>query len=136
MPSRVRFVPRLIALGAALFALALPALAQKEACVHLKVGAGYVAKMRIVSGDFHTDWSGSFAINDTKCQSLDGVAIGNEFSVQVDAVAGKTVTCKPSLKRASGDASVTYEAWGTTLKPKCEMPGEAGAQAEKPKEKK
>jgi hypothetical protein len=107
------------------FGLAGTAAAQSNACVHLLVGAGYAAKMRISSGDYHTDWSGSFAIGSTKCQSLSGVPNGNKFSVEVSAILGETKTCKPSdiTRVSSSTSSVTFQAWGTTLNVKCEEPG-------------
>ena len=107
------------------------AAAQANACVSLLVGAGYAAKMRVVSGKFHTDWSGSFPIGQTKCQPLDGVGDGNKFSVEVSAVLGETKTCKPSdiVRVAASKSSVTMQAWGTTLSVKCEEPaGEANAE--------
>jgi hypothetical protein len=107
------------------------AAAQSSACVSLLVGAGYAAKMRVVSGKFHTDWSGSFPIGKTMCQSLSGVGDGNPFSVEVSAILGQTKTCKPEniTRVASSKSSVTFQAWGTTLSVKCEEPnGEANAE--------
>lgn len=100
------------------------AAAQSAACVHLLVGAGYAAKMRVVAGSFHTDWSDSFAIGQTKCQSLSGVGDGIAFSVEVSAILGKTKTCTPSdiTRVASSKSSVTFQAWGTTLDVKCQEP--------------
>ncbi|MGD9584873.1 MAG: hypothetical protein AB7V26_14545 [Lysobacterales bacterium] len=107
--------------------------AQANACVSLLVGAGYAAEMRIVSGSFHTDWSGSFAIGQTKCQSLSGVGDGQQFSVEVHAILGKTKTCTPAnvTRVASSTSNVVYQAWGTTLNVKCEEPSvEANAERE------
>lgn len=97
-------------------------LAATDACVSLLVGAGYAAKMRIKSGKFKTDWSGSFAIGKTKCQSLDGVPIGGEFTVEVSAILGETKNCTPSIVHSAGAGSITFQAWGTTLNVKCKMP--------------
>ncbi len=98
--------------------------AQANACVSLLVGAGYAAKMRIVSGSFHTDWSGSFPIGQTKCQSLSGVGDGQKFSVEIHAILGNTKTCTPSnvTRVASSTSNVVYQAWGTTLSVKCQEP--------------
>jgi hypothetical protein len=102
-----------------------PARAQSNACVHLLVGAGYAARMRVVAGSFHTDWSGSFPIGKTKCQSLEGIGDGIAFSVQVKAILGKTKTCEPSqIKRvAASPSSVTFGASGTTQDVHCREPG-------------
>ena len=105
-----------------IFAYPQQAYAAESGCVALLVKAGYAAKMRIVSGDFKTDWSGSFPIGKTVCQSLNGVPIGKDFTVQVKALAGKTRDCTPSVKHSEGPGSITFEAWGTTLAPKCQMP--------------
>ncbi len=101
-----------------------PASAQSAACVHLLVGAGYAAKMHVVSGTFHTDWSSSFPIGQTKCQPLDGVGDGQTFSVQVKADLGETQTCTPAniVRVAASKSSVTFQAWGTTLNVHCEEP--------------
>jgi hypothetical protein len=93
-----------------------------EACVSLLVGAGYAAEMRIKSGDFKTDWSSSFPIGKTKCQSLSGVPIGGTYTVEVKAILGKTKNCSPSIVHSEGQGSITFQAWGTTLSPKCQMP--------------
>jgi hypothetical protein len=115
----------LAAVVTAILLSSAPALAQSRACVQLLVGAGYAAEMRIVSDKFHTDWSSSFAIGSTVCQPLDGVGDGMKFSVEVKAILGKTVTCKPSdaVRVAASKSSVTFQAWGTTLNVKCEEPG-------------
>lgn len=93
-----------------------------EACVSLLVGAGYAAEMRIKSGDFKTDWSSSFPIGKTKCQSLSGVPIGGTYTVEIKAILGKTKNCSPSIVHSEGQGSITFQAWGTTLSPKCQMP--------------
>lgn len=124
MFSRTRSVLAALVLLAANLWPASQAAAQSAACVQLLVGAGYAAKMRVVSGKFHTDWSGSFAIGSTKCQSLNGVGDGQPFSVEVSAVLGETKTCKPAniVRVAGSQSSVTFLAWGTTLNVKCEEP--------------
>ena len=93
-----------------------------EACVSLLVGAGYAAEMRIKSGDFKTDWSSSFPIGKTKCQSLSGVPVGGTYTVEIKAILGKTKNCSPSIVHSEGQGSITFQAWGTTLSPKCQMP--------------
>jgi len=95
--------------------------AQSAACVFLKTGSGYAAKMRVKYGSTTTAWSGSFAINEFKCQSLADVVDGTEVVVQVDAIAGETKTCG-SFVLAKTSTSVTYLASGTTLGVKCSMP--------------
>lgn len=103
--------------------------AQQSACVSLLVGAGYAAWMRVVSGDYATDWSDSFPIGQTRCKSLAAIADGQPYTVQISAVLGSSkVPCQPAnLKRvASVPGSVTYQAWGTTLNVKCEMPSADG----------
>ncbi|KDM90449.1 hypothetical protein [Photobacterium galatheae] len=120
-------------LMAALCTLAVPltAHAAEQACVSLLVGAGYAAKMRIVSGSFSTDWTSSYPIGKTKCQSLSEVPIGNTYTVQVKAILGKTKDCTPSIKHSAGQGSITFQAWGTTLNVHCEMPtSDAAYQAE------
>ena len=107
------------------------AAAQANACVSLLVGAGYAAKMRVVSGSFHTDWSKTFAIGSTVCQPLAGVGNGNQFSVEVSAVLGKTKTCTPDnvTRVAASTSNIVYQAWGTTLSVKCQEPtAEANAE--------
>lgn len=101
-----------------------PAHAQSTACVSLLVGAGYAAWMRVVSGSYATSWSDSFPIGQTRCKSLKNIADGQEFTVQVSAVLGSSqVHCTPSLAHvASSTATVTFQAWGTTLSVKCQMP--------------
>jgi hypothetical protein len=125
MPTKSHLLSKLLVAALILPILAVPALAQKQACVHLLAGAWYAAQMRVVSGSFHTDWSGGFAIGQTVCQDLSGVAPGQEFSVEVYAIAGNTVKCTPALKRADWPGSVTFLSWGTTLSHPCEMPSSA-----------
>lgn len=120
---------------ASAFLIILPsarASAQSAACVHLLVGAGYAVKMRVISGTFHTDWSGSFAIGSTKCQPLDGVGDGQPFSVEVQAILGESKICTPRdiVRVAASKSSVTFQAWGTTLNVKCEEPS-VGDNAER-----
>ncbi len=109
--------------------VAQSAYAQKSACVYLEPGAGYAAWMRVVSGGYASDWSSSFPIGQTRCQSLEPIKDGQEFTVQVSAVLGSSkVPCSPSMKRvSSSEASVVYHAWGTTLSVKCQMPGVSNA---------
>lgn len=99
-------------------------MAQSAACVHLLVGAGYAAEMRIVYGNLHTDWSSSFAIGSTKCQSLSAVPDGSTFTVEVHALAGETKKCTPEnvVRSAASTSSVTFQAWGPTLGVKCQEP--------------
>lgn len=118
----------IVLVSAALFSTPMQAQAADSACVSLLVGAGYAAKMRIESGDFKTDWSKSFPIGKTVCQSLDGVPVGSPFTVQVQAVMGKTKACTPNITHSTGAGSITFQAWGTTLNVKCTMPTVATAK--------
>jgi hypothetical protein len=119
----------IVSLSASALFLIIPlqTYAAEDACVSLLVGAGYAAEMRIVSGDFKTDWSGSFPIGKTKCQSLDGVPVGKKFTVEVHAILGKTESCTPSITHSEGEGSITFQAWGTTLNVHCEMPSTTAA---------
>jgi len=132
----MRYVHRsllaLLAFSAGTLGFAGVAAAQANACVSLLVGAGYAAKMRVVSGSFHTDWSDTFAIGKTKCQPLAGVGNGKPFSVEVSAVLGKTKTCTPDnvIRVEASTSNVVYQAWGSTLSVKCEEPS-ATANAER-----
>lgn len=127
--NRFPFLSKLLLAGLALMILAIPAFAQKQACVHLLAGAWYAAQMRVVSGAFHTDWSGSFAIGQTVCQNLSGVGPGQQYTVEVYAIAGNTAKCEPSLPRVDWPGNVTYLSWGTTLSHPCVMPSSAGLDA-------
>lgn len=109
---------------------ATTAAAQQSACVSLLVGAGYAAWMRVVSGSYATDWSDSFPIGQTRCKSLSAIADGQPYTVQISAVLGSSkVPCQPAeMKRvASAPGSITYQAWGTTLSVKCQMPSSEAA---------
>jgi len=105
-----------------LFTIPTQTYAAEDACVSLLVGAGYAAHMRIKSGAFKTDWSKSFAIGQTRCQSLEGVPYGKKFTVEVHAILGKKKNCSPSIEHSKGSGSITFQAWGTTLNVKCKMP--------------
>lgn len=97
--------------------------AQNSACVNLLVGAGYAAKMNVYWSGGSTGWSGAFAIGQTKCQSLSGVPVGAQYTVEVYAILGKTVDCNPHpLTKVNGGPNAVFNAWGTTLNVHCEMP--------------
>ena len=107
-----------------LLALATPAAAQNEACVHLQVGSGYAATMQVNFEGAVIGPSDSFAIGQTQCESLAAVPDGVEFSVQVNALAGNSVVCTPSNipRSAALPVSITYNASGTTLNVHCDAP--------------
>jgi len=105
-----------------IYTIPMYAHADDKACVSLLVGAGYAAKMRIVSGSFKTDWSSSFPIGKTICKSLTGVPLSQSYTVEVQAIAGQTKSCTPSIKHSVGPESITFQAWGTTGNVQCKMP--------------
>ena len=107
-----------------IMAMASSVSAQQNACVHLKVGAGYAAKMRVCTGDTCKSWSGVFGIGKSKCQSLAGFPTGTIFTVQVHAQAGDTKTCSPSdvTRNANDKTNLVYLASGTTKKVHCNQP--------------
>ncbi len=103
--------------------MATAAQAQQKACVFLKVGAGYAAEMRVVSGSWRTDWSGSFPIGQTKCQDIANLKSGAEYTVEVKAIMGKITGCAPKVPyNPDFKGNITYFAWGTTLSPHCALP--------------
>ena len=105
-------------------AFAAPAAAQEQACVNLLVGGGYAAKMRINAGYYQTEWSSTFPIGQSMCQDLKGLAPGQPYSVEVWAMWGSQKICTPSHLKYDPNApnKTVYNAWGTTLDIKCEMP--------------
>ncbi|MEA5470869.1 hypothetical protein [Spirulina sp. 06S082] len=110
------------------FALAWPmqAHAYDKSCVSLLVGAGYAAEMRTeinISGNvLYTEWSGSFPIGKTECQDISFVPEGSTFVAQVHAILGETKPCNPTITQAGGVGSAVWQANGTTLNVKCNMP--------------
>lgn len=107
-----------------LLALAAPAGAQSEACVHLQVGSGYSAEMSVTFEGATIGPSATFDIGQTQCLSLSAVGDGVLFSVLVHADAGDTVTCNPSNipRSAALPVSITFNASGTTLNVHCDAP--------------
>jgi hypothetical protein len=127
--TRHRFIPVWVLLpvlaGALLFALAAPAAAQREACVHLQVGSSYGATMSIVAeGGGTVETSPPFTVPQTVCLPLDPVADGVGFSVVVAAESGETAVCTPSNipRAADSPVAVTYLASGTPLNVHCDAP--------------
>lgn len=120
---------KIVGVCAVLGLLAPAAWAQSNACVYNQPGGGYVAKMRIVSGAFKTDWSSGFPIGKSACQSLEQIPNGQAYKVEVHAVAGKTVTCEPTQTRSTSfTGNIVYHCGGTTfIHTWCQQPG-----AEKP----
>jgi|ERR1041385_570680 hypothetical protein len=115
------FIARIILFAAASILLSTSLWAQSAACVFLKYGAGYSAKMRVQYGQTTTTWSDTFTVNNYQCQSLASVTPGTKVIVQVHANAGNDQNCG-SFVLASTTASVTYLASGTTLNVNCSMP--------------
>jgi hypothetical protein len=116
-----------------LIALASPAAAQSEACVHLQVGSGYAATMSVVFGDATIGPSDTFDIGQTQCLSLADVPDGEAFSVLVHADLGDTETCTPANipRSAALPVAITFNASGTTLNVHCDAP--TGATLPEPK---
>lgn len=112
------------ALSAGFLVAAAPASAQSSVCVYLEVGAWYAAEMRVNIGDAKGDWTGSFAIGQHKCKSLDAVSDGQSYSVDVRALAGNTATCNPSnlTRDANFKLPLTFFASkGTTFSHSCDL---------------
>ena len=109
------------------FAWPMQAYAYDKSCVSLLVGAGYAARMRtqinLPGGTVYTEWTGSFPIGQTRCQDVGWVPPGASFVAEVNAVLGETKTCTPGITQAGGPGSAVWQAWGTTLNVRCEMPG-------------
>jgi len=105
-----------------LMIMASSVVAQEQACVFLKPGAGYAAEMRVTSAGWQTDWSGSFPIGSTKCQPLKNLAAGASYTVEVKAILGQTKPCTPHVPyNPTYTGNITYFASGTTLNVKCEQ---------------
>jgi len=126
--SRLNTSVVIIGLGLGV-SFAQPAAAQSAACVNLLVGAGYSAWMAVKFADGFT-WSSSFPIGQTRCITLpvNGMVDGAPYEVVVSAALGSSkVPCTPApgTYSSSNTNSVVYNAWGTTLSVKCEMPGAA-----------
>ena len=117
----------LAACGAGLCLLsAQPSFSQSSACVNLLAGAGYSAWMAVHFGDSYY-WSSSFPIGQSRCVALpvSGMVNGAPYTVVVSAALGSSkVACTPSPSSYSSNDtnSVTYNAWGTSLNVKCQMP--------------
>ncbi|AOY78545.1 hypothetical protein BJP36_00255 [Moorena producens JHB] len=108
------------------FALATPpALAQAKSCVSLLDGAGYAAKMAVVSQEGDSDGTGSFPIGQTQCINLDDSSVqnGQVLNRSIHALAGESKTCEPQF--VAGDTrnanGFVYQAWGKTLHVKCQQ---------------
>jgi len=87
--------------GALLLALAAPAAAQSEVCVHLQVGSSFTATMEAIAVDGTTIGpSGSFAAGHTQCLKLDSIGDSVAFTVSVQAISGGARTATPRASRA------------------------------------
>jgi hypothetical protein len=119
-----------------LIALASPAAAQSEACVHLQVGSGYAATMSVIFGDATIGPSDTFDVGQTQCLSLADVPDGEDFSVVVNAILGDSETCSPAnIPRAAAlPVAITFNASGTTLNVHRDAP--TGATIPEPKPRK
>jgi hypothetical protein len=109
-------------------ALSPAAFGQQQACVSLLVGAGYAAQMQVCqgtpggTGNLCGDWTGTFPIGQTQCLPLT-MAVGQQFFVNMHAWWGNTIVCSPApTTRSDFSGNITYQAWGTTLGPSCQMP--------------
>ena len=119
-PIRIGLFAAIVILG-----LDASASAQTKACVYLEPGAGYAAKMRVKWGtNSQTDWSGKFAIGKYGCVDLSSIATGTPYTVEVQALAGRTKSCTPTNEvKVDGNFNIVYNAWGTTGNVKCKMLG-------------
>jgi hypothetical protein len=104
------------------------AAAQQQACVALKAGSGYAARMRVTTGGTSTGWTSSFPVGQERCINLTTITAlrpGDPFSVEVQAVAGRTVTCAPANVPYNPNmpANLVYIATGTTQNVHCKQPG-------------
>ena len=96
--------------------------AEDHACVNIKFGAGFTAKMRVKSASYTSDWSGKFNVSETHCQSVENIPVGEEYHVDVKATAGHEETCSPKVIRNGNPGSFGWRTWGTTLSVKCKAP--------------
>ena len=105
----------------ALTLIASEAMAQQQACVFIKVGAGFSGKMRVVSGSWTSPWSSDMPIGQQRCQPLANLAPGAPYSVEFKADLGKSKICSPeNLPYNPKDpGTANFFAWGTTLNVKC-----------------
>ena len=130
-----RFVSTITIVIFCAVALAPAMVAQTQACVSLLVGAGYAAQMQVCQGtpgglNLCQSWTGTFPIGQTRCQPL-VMAVGQSFYVNNHAWWGDTVVCSPAPQtRSDFSGSVTFQAWGTTLSPKCQMPASDAPDAQ------
>src|SRR5208282_1744949 len=108
--------------------MAQPCFAQQAACVNLLWGSGYAAWMGVRLGDSYYWSSGAaYPVGEYRCVRLPvpGMVDGAPYSVVVSAALGRSkVPCSPEPARyhSNDSNSVSYNAWGTTLDVKCQMP--------------
>jgi hypothetical protein len=115
-------------------ALAAPAAAQSEACVHLQTGSGYQAVINVTFGNQRevSDLANPLTAGATQCLSLAAVPDGVDFSVQVITLGGLPigppfgpgVVCTPSnIPRAAAlPVAITFNASGTVKSLHCTAP--------------
>ena len=117
-----KFILALPLMATSIFYISTSVHAEDYACVNIKVGAGFTAKMRVTSASYTSDWSGKYNIGQFRCQNVDNIPIGEKYEVEIKATAGKQKTCTPSVIRNGNLGSLGWRTWGTTLSPKCEAP--------------
>ncbi|ACB94436.1 hypothetical protein Bind_0786 [Beijerinckia indica subsp. indica ATCC 9039] len=99
------------------------AAAQSAACVNMQTGAGYIAKMRINSPHYVSEWSQDFIVGEHKCQTLAPIPNGAPFIVEVTSTGADIKTCAPPLKRLrKNETPITFLASGITGDVDCRLP--------------
>ena len=94
--------------------------AEDKACVYLESGAGYAAKIRLMHNGEADSWSDSFPIGQSKCVSLQGIPVGDKYTIQLGAVASWTTQdCTPTRTRAKELGTMNYSATGTLFSFSC-----------------
>ena len=123
--SSLRVGKRMRLVGAGVFALlAQPCLAQSAACVHIKVGSGFAARMGILLNGRPVTTSAKFNIGQTQCAKLPvaGMTDGTEYKVYFSAVFGSQyVNCtpEPSPYQSKKESKLTYQATGAVRTVHC-----------------
>jgi len=118
-----------------LIALAAPAAAQSEACIHIQTGSGYSAGIQVTFGNQSesTDpLTNPITPGATQCLPLAAVPDGVEFNVAVVLLGSLPIgppfrlpfVCTPSNipRSAALPVAITFNASGTVKDPHCTAP--------------